>query len=197
MHFFTQSVCVCPALVSMDVLIQYVGKYIFTKCVRVCVWFLKSFTALSASGQLTPLEFAGEYSTAARRGGGNLNCTLTKWAIFSHPCTMYRQLTFWVQSWLDGLCKRAKFQVRFRPDIPDHSLVSPQWQPFLIDNQALNNKHDQHINNMVWNFNFDIQENDEVALHIDDYINRQRGTIVHSHRRKQDETKINKNTVWI
>jgi hypothetical protein len=43
---------------------------------------------------------------------------------------------------------------------------------------------------MVEKFNFDIQENDEVALHIDDYIKMQRGTMEHSHRRKQDETKI-------
>jgi hypothetical protein len=58
------------------------------------------------------------------RGGANLNCTFQLWAIFSHPCAAYEQLKFCVQSLLDGLCKRAKFQVRFRPDQPDHFLVS-------------------------------------------------------------------------
>jgi hypothetical protein len=43
--------------------------------------------------------------------------------IFSHPCAAYRQLKFCAQPLRNGLCKRAKFQVKFRPDKPDHSLV--------------------------------------------------------------------------
>jgi hypothetical protein len=115
---------------SFSVLIKkYVCVYV---CVCVCVWvtFLKSFTALSASGLRTSLECTGEYSATAMRAavtrvrrGRNLNCTFQILAIFSHPCTAYRQLQFCVQSLLDGLCKRAKFQVRFRPFRPDHSLV--------------------------------------------------------------------------
>jgi hypothetical protein len=88
--------------------------------------FLKSFAALSASGPRTPSECTGESSATARRAAvtrANLNCTLQIWAIFSHPCTVYRQLKFCVQSLLHGLCKREKFRVRFRPDKPDHSLV--------------------------------------------------------------------------
>jgi hypothetical protein len=53
----------------------------------------------------------------------NLNCMFQLWAIFSHPCAAYEQLKFCVQSLLDGLRKQAKFQVRFRPDQPDHFLV--------------------------------------------------------------------------
>jgi hypothetical protein len=80
----------------------------------------------------TPSECTGEYSSTARRaavtcvrGGANLNRTFQIWTIFSHPCTAYRQLKFCVQSLLDRLCKHAKFQARFRPDKPDHSLVRP------------------------------------------------------------------------
>jgi hypothetical protein len=112
----------------------YIHIYIYV-CVCVCVCvratFIKSFTALSASGPRTPFECTGEYSVTARRaavtrmrGGANLNCTFKIWSIFSHPCTAYRQLKFFIQPLLDGLCKRTKFQVRFRPDKPDHSLVS-------------------------------------------------------------------------
>jgi hypothetical protein len=82
---------------------------------------------------LIPLEFTGEYSATARRaavtrvrGGANLNCTSQLRAIFSHPYTAYRQLKFCVQSLLDRLYKHSKFQVRFRPDKPDHSLVRQQ-----------------------------------------------------------------------
>jgi hypothetical protein len=74
---------------------------------------------------LTPLECSGENRSTARRGGAaNLNSTSQIRAIFSHPCTAYRQ-QFCVKSLLDRLCKRAKFQVRFRPDKPDHSLMRP------------------------------------------------------------------------
>jgi hypothetical protein len=81
-------------------------------------------------GPSSQFECTGEYRAIARHtavmrvcGGANLNCTFQVWAIFLHPCAAYRQLKFCVQSLLDGLCKREKFQVRFRPDKPDHSLV--------------------------------------------------------------------------
>jgi hypothetical protein len=112
------------------VFVLYSSKYGIYICVCVCVTFLKSFTALSASGLRTPLECTRAYSATARRaaitlvhGGVNFNCTFQLWTIFSHPCTMYQQLKFCVQSLLDRLCKRAKFQVWFRPDKPDHFLV--------------------------------------------------------------------------
>jgi hypothetical protein len=60
-------------------------------------------------------ECTEEYSATNRRaavkrvhGGANLNCTFQIWAIFSHPCTVYRQLKFCVQSLLDGLCKSGE-----------------------------------------------------------------------------------------
>jgi hypothetical protein len=84
---------------------------------------------------LISLEFTGEYSATARRaavtrvrGGANLNCASQLREIVSHPCTAYRQLKFCVQSLLDRLYKHSKFQVRFRPDKPDHSLVTEtEW----------------------------------------------------------------------
>lgn len=45
---------------------------------------------------------------------------------FWHPCTKQQQLKFYVQPLLDGLCKWAKYQVRFWPNKPDQSLVS-KW----------------------------------------------------------------------
>jgi hypothetical protein len=111
----------------------YIYIYIYTHThTRVCVHatFLKSFTTLSTSGPCISFECTGEHSTTARRaaimrvhGRVNLNCTFQIWAIFSHPCIAYRQLKFCVQSLLDGFRKQAKFQVRLRPDILDHSLV--------------------------------------------------------------------------
>jgi hypothetical protein len=92
---------------------------------------LPSFTALSAFDLHTPLECTREYSATTRhaaimhmRSVTNLNCSIQLRAIFSHLCAMYRQLKFCGQSLLDGLYKRAEFQVKFRPDKPDHSLVS-------------------------------------------------------------------------
>jgi hypothetical protein len=43
-----------------------------------------------------------------------------------------------VQSLLDGLCKRAKFQVRFRPDQPHRALVSGQYTRSLRDSEEKN-----------------------------------------------------------
>jgi hypothetical protein len=102
-------------------------------CVCVCEW-VRQFPSLSQPYQRLappiPLEFTGEYTATARsaavtrvRGGANLKCTSQLREIFSHPLTMYRQLKVCVQSLLDRLCKHSKFQVRFRPDKPDHSLV--------------------------------------------------------------------------
>jgi hypothetical protein len=54
------------------------------------------------------------------RDGANLNYSFQIWAIFSHPCTAYRQQIFCVQSLLDSIFKEEKFQARFRPDKPDH-----------------------------------------------------------------------------
>jgi hypothetical protein len=105
-------------------------------CVCVCVrerereTIPKSFTASSAPGPTHSVRIHREYSTTARRaavtrvrGGANLSCTSQLRAVFLHPCTAYRQLQFCVQSLLDRLCKHTKFQMRFRPDKPDHSLV--------------------------------------------------------------------------
>jgi hypothetical protein len=84
-----------------------------------------SFTVLPGLGPGSKFKRTGEYRATARhmavmrvRGGANLNCTFQIWAIFSHPWTAYRQLKFCVQSLLDGLCKRANFQARFRHDKP-------------------------------------------------------------------------------
>jgi hypothetical protein len=86
-----------------------------------------SFAALPRPGPGSQFECTSEYHATARHtavmhvhGGANLNCTFQIWAIFSHPCTVYRQLKFCVQSLLVGLCKRAKFRVTDK----DHSLVS-------------------------------------------------------------------------
>jgi hypothetical protein len=100
-------------MVPLYVLVQCV-------CVRVRATFLKPFTALSATGLRTPFECTGEYNATARRaavtrvrGGANLKCTFQIWAIFSHPCTSYRQLKFCVQSLLDGLCSEQNFSWGF------------------------------------------------------------------------------------
>jgi hypothetical protein len=78
----------------------------------VCVTFLKSFTALSASGLRTPLEYIGEYSATARRVRDYDLYVQTSGNFFHTLYTAYRQLKCCIQSLLDGLCKRAKFQMQ-------------------------------------------------------------------------------------
>jgi hypothetical protein len=65
-------------------------------------------------------------------GGKNLNHTFQIWAISSHSCTAYQQLKFCVWLLLDGLCKWAKFQVRFQPDQLGHSLVRVMYLHYNI-----------------------------------------------------------------
>jgi hypothetical protein len=126
---------------------------------RECVRFF--FPSLSQPYQrlvpLIPSEFTEEYSATARRaavtrvhGGENLNCTSQIRAIFFAPCTAYRQLECCVQSLLDRLCKNSKFQVRFRPDKPNHSLVRP----------ILNPNNDAASSQVLFSAKFSKQNND-------------------------------------
>jgi hypothetical protein len=93
-------------------------------CVCVCVMFLKSFTALTAPGPRAQLQCSGKHRAIARRvaaargRGGEFVSYIPNLSNFSLPCTEYRQLEFCVQSLLEGLCKREKFQVRFRLNQP-------------------------------------------------------------------------------
>jgi hypothetical protein len=136
MHFSEAPHIVRPETIAKRVRLSGTGSYVRTY--SICVWCVcvcvRQFSSLSQTYQrlapLTPLECTGENRSIARcaavtrvRGGANLNCSLQIWAIFSHPCTAYRQKKFCVQSLLDRLCKHSKFQARFRPDKPDHSLV--------------------------------------------------------------------------
>jgi hypothetical protein len=107
-----------------------------------------SFTALPVPGLSSQFECTGEYRATARHtavmhvfSGATLNYMFQLWTIFSHTFTAYRQLKFCVQTLLDGLCKRAKFQARFRPDKPDHSIVRHYTQhPSLATHTRKNNE---------------------------------------------------------
>jgi hypothetical protein len=81
----------------------------------------------------------GEYYGMVRHI--TVTCEYVILSIFSHPWTEYQQQKFCVQLLLDGMCKWAKFWLKFWPHHLDHSLISyellikSKFVPSLINPQ--------------------------------------------------------------